>query len=205
MWLALTGCDDKGRTPLLLAAQAGHRDATLELLSQGAALAALDNQGEGAMTLAREGSKAAPRQGGHESVLDLLLRRGRPMRLLQRRRPPKEEELAAVAIEGGEKEKALRDICLKEKKRGNEAYKSGNYEMAIEAYTAAIDRAGVQCLDLVSDCLGNRGLMHLQLKDWEKVIEDTTQVDIVVACTQAKCHPLKHIIMVGLADQTRDT
>lgn len=60
----INAVDDKGRSPLMLAAALGHRDICAELLSAGADAEAIDSQGNDALSIARV--------AGHLDVIGLL-------------------------------------------------------------------------------------------------------------------------------------
>lgn len=69
------------------------------------------------------------------------------------------------------------EILTRGKNEGNEKFKQRDFEKAIQLYSQALDRSGVLgSADIVMTILANRAAAYLELRQWELVIRDTSEV-----------------------------
>ncbi|CAK0801863.1 unnamed protein product, partial [Prorocentrum cordatum] len=167
--LDLQGRDASGQTPLHKCAAAGRAGATALLLSWGADRDAKDASGATPADVAGG--------AGAEETLDELLGRPRLLQLAHRLQaaPAGGPEAGAQAAEGQEAASGPAARALAAKEEGNALLKAGNFPAAIEQYTLGIALADAEDRALAADCYNNRAAAHMQLRNYENVVQDATE------------------------------
>eukprot|EP00930_Biecheleria_cincta_P055832 TRINITY_DN42092_c0_g1_i1.p1 TRINITY_DN42092_c0_g1~~TRINITY_DN42092_c0_g1_i1.p1 ORF type:complete len:1250 (-),score=214.02 TRINITY_DN42092_c0_g1_i1:186-3935(-) len=159
--LELETKDSFGQTMLHKAAAAAHPSTTALLLQLGAEPNSLDKQGLMPSDIARN--------RGVEEVLDELLERPRLLQVVHR------VLNEVLDVQSGVEPAKDSTAALAAKEAGNAYLKVGNYPAAIEQYTLGISTASDHESELVADCYNNRAAVHVQLRNYENVVADTTE------------------------------
>lgn len=159
--LELEAKDSFGQTMLHKAAAAAHPSTAALLLELGAEANISDKQGLMPSDIARN--------RGVEEVMDELLKRPRLLQIVHRvlNEVPDMQSFMKAAKDSS--------AALAAKEAGNAYLKVGNYPAAIEQYTMGISTASDDESELVADCYNNRAAVHVQLRNYENVVADTTE------------------------------
>jgi len=89
------------------------------------------------------------------------------------------------------------------REKGNQAFKQGQYQEAIDRYTEAIQLLANNQTDELTKCLSNRSQCYLNLNQYEEAIDDATRglVYLFVCSCMILYYIKRSKVKYGIAEQ----